>query len=384
MDILELEPLDVFSIRSARPFDVGGVVHADFVWPPPAWTVVGALRGVLAELLGLPAVEYGRAGSNHPRFANVVDRIGKPDGPAKFVIGPALVLDVETQSLRWPVPADVFAVREGTLKLRRLRATLLPRECQCNFKQGRTCVLAPPSDLSAHPEKSLPLRAFDSGLLLEWLSGKETLELGARSAQDSSPDFFTEPRIGICMDSTANTVREGLFYMRSAVQLALGRSLAVPLLDRGDGLPWEALQGQVARFGADGHLVRLRPPRPFNLPPAPGDRPLKRARILCAAPIHPGDLDNIEVEGHQVRVLAVAAGKPVRIGGWRLLTVRRNGAEVEQGPRTLRTYYPAGTVLYVESDGDLRKLHGQNLAQCEEERAAGFGFALVGQWPEQV
>lgn len=385
MEALQLEPLDVFSIRTAKPFDVGGITHAEFVWPPPPWTILGSLRGLLSELLGLPAVEYGHAESQHPRLREVVELLGPPDGPATFSIGPALVFDRRERTLRWPVPADVLQVKGAKEKdppiFARLSATELPEGALCNLPQGRTKMLIPPPKLSTHPEKSVKVKSLDNELLDQWLKGSETLEPRQDTASLSEPDFYAEPRIGIRIDPATNNVAKGLFYVRSTVQLASSRVLAVPLVEcaRG-GIPWQSVQGQVVRFGADGHLVRLTGPTKLPLPPVPAESPLNRARLLCVGPIHPQDVDQLQAQGKPVRVHAVAAGKPIRVGGWRLISRRRNGSEVQEGPRTLRMYYPAGTVLYVESEGDLTELHGQNLAADPEERSAGFGFCLVGRW----
>ena len=379
MEVLQLEPLDVFSIRSARPFDIGGVVHADFVWPPPPWTVLGALRGALSELLGLPAVEYGRLESNHPKFEAVKQVLGEPNGPAKFQIGPVLpaVQNGTQLSLRWPVPADIVAVEEGERRqrLERLEAIEPPAGTACSMKSRRTYILIPPPRLQEHAAKSPRIRAFDDELLGQWLQGVTTLSTGGTES-----DFETEPRIGIQIDPESNTVVEGRFYVRTAVQLKKDRVLALPIVDKGQGIPWDQLEGHAVRFGADGHLVRIRKPQAAQVPSCPASAPLHRARLLCVGPIHPDDISALENSRPAVRVLAVAAGKPVKIGGWHLVAEKRNGKEHQKGPRTLRTYYPPGTVLYVESESNLREFHCQNLAQSAEEKAAGFGFCLVGLW----
>jgi CRISPR type III-B/RAMP module-associated protein Cmr3 len=386
MEVLQLEPLDVFSIRSARPFDIGGVVHADFVWPPPPWTVLGALRGALSELLGLPAVEYGRLESTHPKFELVKRVLGEPDGAAKFQIGPVLPAVQTTGpngprlSLRWPVPADLIAVQDvsGQRRIERLEAIEPPTGTACSMREGRTHILIPPPRLEEHAAKSLGIRALDGGLLGQWLQGALTMMVPDPAVGES--DFETEPRIGIQIDPERNTVAEGRFYVRTAVQLRKDRVLALPIVDKGQDIPWHQIDGHAVRFGADGHLVRVRQPQAAEVPSCPASTELHRARLLCVGPIHPDDIDALENRKPAVRVHAVAAGRPVKIGGWHLVAEKRNGTEHQRGPRTLRTYYPPGTVLYVESESDLRELHCRNLAKREEEKAAGFGFCLVGLW----
>ncbi|GIW43288.1 MAG: hypothetical protein KatS3mg077_0570 [Candidatus Binatia bacterium] len=390
MEVLRFEPLDVFSIRTARPFDIGGVTHADYVWPPPPWTVMGALRGALAELLGLPAVEYGRPHSEHPRYASVTEVIGPPDGAARFKIGPVLPgvwQEAERQlRLRWPLPADVLSVKDGSqqgsTRLARLRPFRLPPGVHCNQPGGRTHALLPPADLPEHPEKSPTVRHFGTEQIAQWLAGEE-ITAAYSDRQEDDMDYYPEPRIGIRIDPETHLVSEGLFYLRTALQLARNRSLAVPLVHAGKDIPWAQIDGHLARFGADGHLVRIRKPIHVSLPECPAGKPLHHARLLCVGPTHPHAIAALERRNPPVHVRAVAAGRPVRIGGWKLLAQVRNGSEIPQGPRRLRTYYPPGAVLYVESEGDLRELHCQNLAHDPEEEAAGFGFCLVGLWQQE-
>lgn len=76
MNTLSLQPLDVWTVRDGRPFDVGGVVHARAVWPPSPWTVLGAIRTALCEASGVAAVEYGGGGSDEAAVKRVVEVLG--------------------------------------------------------------------------------------------------------------------------------------------------------------------------------------------------------------------------------------------------------------------------------------------------------------------
>jgi hypothetical protein len=150
------------------------------------------------------------------------------------------------------------------------------------------------------------------------------------------------------------------------------------VLHRGPAeVPWAALEGQLARLGADGHLASVAWQPDHSAWPPPPPALSGRAVLLFVSPVHPHDLAAISINGRAVEILAVAAGRAVAIGGWQL---RHDGSR-QVGPRRLRRYHPSGTVACVRADGDLACLHATSVARDPEEQAAGFGFCVVGAWP---
>ena len=329
MRFLELTPLDVFTVRDARPFDVGGVVHATSVWPPPPWTILGALRGLMVEALGFSVVDYAHRSGGNGRWKEVVERVGPPDGAAAFAIGPALLAAKHEQkhSLRWPVPADLLSYENpaspGKKFLRRLRAverTAFPAGTSCSLAQSRPLVLLPPAEQALHAEKSLSVTALHRDSLIKWLNGEDKIEVSNLQEENQSKeppgdDVAWKPRIGIQLDPDRHTVREGRFYVRQMTALGQGRSILVPLVDE-RGLPWDELKGQCVRLGADSHLARVDIVDGPDLLPQAGKGIGKRARLLTLAPLHPADVDALAHQGREVK--AVAARRGVRVGGWQL------------------------------------------------------------------
>lgn len=251
MRFLELTPLDVFTVRDSRPFDVGGIVHASGVWPPPPWTILGALRGLMVETLGFSVTDYARISTNNDDLKELVARVGPPDGAAAFAIGPALLAE-KRKRLRWPVPADLLSYEEtsnGSTRryLRRLRGverTALPGGAFCSLPEARSLLLLPPADEALHAQKGLSVRAFGGGLLDKWLSGEERIDLDsvprAESGANEGSDLAWEPRIGIQLEPERHVVREGRFYVRQVMALGQDRSILVPLVQE-NGLPWDDL-----------------------------------------------------------------------------------------------------------------------------------------------
>jgi CRISPR-associated protein Cmr3 len=80
-------------------------------------------------------------------------------------------------------------------------------------------------------------------------------------------------------------------------------------------------------------------------------------------------------DGVTLRVRAVAAARPVPIGGWDL---------ANNQPRPMRLAVPAGSVYWCEAlDGTgqdvMEAFHGQCLSSMFAE--IGFGQTFVGRWP---
>lgn len=371
---LFFEPLDVLTMRDGRPFDVGGIMHAGAVWPPSPWTVCGALRTLFCSVLGVSPLDYGAGEAP----TEVVSLLGSPDGAPPFRLGPLLLARPgKQQEFLWPLPADVVTRSDGD-KTRVERLRLVSRrkleEYGSRFgpASGRDAVFLPPR--RGRADKAPSLAAFRHQQLGAWLEGKNIPDPNG----SGELPVATELRIGIAMDNAANRVREGMFYARTAHALAKNWRAVVPVLERGPAeLPWEKLAGQTLRLGADGHLATVTWMAEWPLPPAAPCA--DEATLLFASPVRPSDLDALEQRDPPVRVRAVAAGKPAGIGGWQL---RSNGGR-EAGPRPLRRYHPAGTVARVRCDGDPSALHGTSVAADPEERAAGFGFCLVGAAPKE-
>lgn len=382
-EALSFYPVDVWTVRDGRPFDVGGVVHARALWPPSPWTVAGAIRTALCEAIGVPAVDYG-ARADNPAVRRAIELLGPPDGPPTFCLGPAL-LTHEAEAY-WPVPADIATFTDQRLirssRLRARRSEQL-RAFGCAWSRSeRALTLLPPLPPEGfeHPDKSVELKYFTHQQLEAWL---QSAAIPTVPQNGHRLPLKSESRIGIEIDDARGTVMEGRFYIRYAHALgdphalASEFSLRVPVVEPGgDGVPWKALDAQHVRLGADGHLAWLRwEPAAFQWPGSRAEG--GRGALLFLSPVHPGDLVEPVIHGTAVTVEAICAGRPVAIGGWQL---RRDGHR-QSGPRPMRPYYPPGTVIYVRAEGDLNRLHARSIARDPEERAAGFGFCLVGNSP---
>lgn len=386
--LISFRPLDVVSVRDGRPFDVGGVVHARSLWPLSPWTVLGALRTLLCELNGTPAIDYGALRERGKRLP-VDDIIGPPDGAPPFCLGPVFAVahpagGQGSPRLLLPVPADVVTVTvDGRTSMHRLGALPFPPVEGINgYARSTSCrsVVALPRPAGMRPDKTPAVTVFSREDLDWWLAGGDPPR-AATEAAGRSRWRLEDPRIGIAIDRRTGTVEEGRFYIRYTHQLEDGHAIAVTVVEPGPpALRWSHLQGLSLRFGADGHLASIEVDEQADPWPPPADPGADgKAALLFLSPVRPSDIRRLAESAGVAEVLAVIAGRPVRIGGWQL----RIEGNRQVGPRPMITYYPAGTVALVKvaDRAGFRQLHGRSVAQDDQERAAGFGFCLTGAWP---
>lgn len=375
MKAVVIELLDIVSVRDGRSFDAGGASLARALWPPTPWTVLGAIRARMVMALGQDPSEYGgrgwTSGADTPgHLAECVRRIGRPEDPPRFALGPVLLRRDDGEEL-FPAPLDLVSVassgQENPARLRPVEAWRFERAAWSGLRRGG--LLFPPDE--GHPGKKPPFRHLTSKQAKEWLEGSVP-----QTRTDETP-VVAESRIGIALDPNTGRVQEGMFYQRRGYALAYGWRLAVPFLD----IP-EDLEGELSLFDGLGEMGGDRHPARFSLAdfewPESPLRGEDKAVLWFLTPVQSGDLTDerlTEVAKSPVKVLAVASGRPVSIGGWRMW----RGAN---RPRPMRRYHPAGTCVYVE--GDASALQGRSVASDREERAAGFGVCLCGAWPRQV
>jgi CRISPR type III-B/RAMP module-associated protein Cmr3 len=391
-----IEPVDAWSFRDGRPFEVGEAFEARSLFPPFPWTVLGCLRtALLRELCGDPAryANPGRPGAcptctSGPCAAT--PRVGPPGGAPPFEIGPPLLARRGAHGgvdVFYPTPRDLVVLDPPGAEADRATCALLaPLEDS-------------PAD-AAHPLPALlpvgrrgpervadPKAAFvDVARLGDALAGTaRPWPRKSRSLVREHPAIESEPRIGIGIDSRTRTAGDGRFYVRDVVRLEDGAGLVVETSEE------LGLDGAMARLGGDGRLARISRVDPPSHP-EPAEPVGARFKVYLASPAwfgwpdrgdwRPGWLgggvEGVEPRsGVRVRLRGAAVGALVPAGGWDL---------ARQEPRPIRWLVPGGVVYFFEADdragarAAARAIHGQYLADDERMARAGFGLAFAGRW----
>jgi CRISPR-associated protein Cmr3 len=389
-EALTIKPLDIISVRDGRPFDVGGNHLARAIWPPSPWTVLGSIRTLLLNKLGVDLRAYGKGNPANSISDEVMKVVGPCDGPPGFCIGPVFITrenSVPFKNHVWiegsvpigggpvfPAPMDLVLVSSSETTQELARCSLKSKNELAQkgyFSSSKTpFILLPPDERRVEEPPS------KWGLTLEgmerYLSGETPVwpHAGKQVTGETERSVISDSRVGIALkDGVAD---EGMFYIRRGYTVAPGWSLTLPLFSKSGAAEKPSgkdpaniseeircLEGTL-RLGGDGHLARVDPCE-IHLPGGlrdnvkniknvenaenienVGEGPSNCAVLYLPGFTCPDDLTEESLSRSadcKVKVLAAATARPQPIGGWSI---------AKKGPRTMKRYLPPGTVIYIE------------------------------------
>lgn len=376
----ELEPMDAWFFRDARPSNMGeDQSDLESVFPPHATTVVGAIRAALARQQGWS----GRGDWSEPIKAVLGD--GFEDlGQLRFT-GPFLRKGGE---LLFPMPRHVLGETEHDDHDRPQffpRGWLAPSAEPIETDTGSLRLPVPPAPSGVGEKPPAPAEGFfvtNSGL-------QRTLEGRLPKAEQCvhCDRLFThEPRVGIAFDSerpSSRTTGEGSIYSPAYVRLAAGVSLVMGV----ERLPCDRVLPGLFPLGGESRLAACRELRPdaVHLPGTGADSG-SRSLLVLLTPARLGDVDGEDwfgprpgesaarlQEGASGHVVTALIDRPVRIGGW---------DSMKRRPRSLEPFVPAGSVWWLEGGG--ATLGRTARLGNGPYTTYGFGHVLLGQWPRSA
>ena len=378
------EALDTWFFRESRPLDAVGGAQLTSHFPPPARTLIGAIRTTLGDALHANWADY-RVNPEHPLRA----LIGSPDdlGPLHFT-GPYPMKDGQRL---YPAPLVVMqrqeadAAGKAQVDFTRLQPGDAPVACDL----GRVRLPIKQRDLPG----AKPLEG-------QWLTAaglKAVLDGGTPRAADmidAKALCSAEPRLGIALEHATRRPIDGLLYQTRHVRP--GADVAVGITLEGfDPLHWPAhlfAAKGLARLGGEGRPAAWERQAPDALPATDLPHGHKRLMLCLLGPTRftqgwlpdgfapQTDADGQgtgwlgELAGRPARLVCAVTGKPVREGGWSLAGDR---------PRDLHALVPAGSCYFLEFERaeDARAVaqacHGRQIGQ---DTAWGGGQVAVGRW----
>jgi CRISPR-associated protein Cmr3 len=381
--VWRFEALDTWFFRESRPLDAVGGAQLTSHFPPPARTLIGAIRTTLGDALRVNWADYQKD-QEHP----LRKLIGSPDnlGPLRFT-GPYPMRDGERL---YPAPLVVMQRKDTDAagKERVEFTRLQPGEAvACDL--GRVRLPIKQRDLPG----AKPLEG-------QWLTkaGLEAVLDGGTPAAgdviDAKTLCATEPRLGIALDEHARRPIDGLLYQTRHVRPASDTAVGITL-EGFDPAHWPAslfAQQGLARLGGEGRPAAWSRQPHTALPKTTLQHGDKRLMLCLLGPTRfengwlpdgftpQTDADGQvtgwqgELAGRRARLVCAVTGKPVREGGWDLVGNR---------PRDLHALVPAGSCYFLEFDRaeDARAVaeqcHGQQIGL---DTAWGGGQVAVGRW----
>lgn len=354
----ELTQVDSWFFRDGRPMHIGesGLAAVQSLFPPPATTVVGAVRAALARANGWSGKGYWKEKAPH-----VADVLGKSQDLGKVSFsGPFLTRNGQ---LLYPMPLHLLGVMSGDKWSP--RTMLLPGDpVECDLgKAVRLPAIQQCSDLPQGLKNGAGLFLTAKGMEAV-LTGKLPEDEDVLAPAEL---WKAESRIGIRREETRTTGDNGLF---STVHVRLADGVGICL--GVDGLPaeWNDPTGLIP-LGGEGRLAEI---RKLSLVDSLRSLPVDGQRGMGVLLTH-ADVDadaylpGGTLPGFACELVCACVEKSQRLGGW---------CFVAKSPLTVTTLLPAGTVFFFEHEQhDSQQPSSLRIGRrCEY----GFGQMALGTW----
>lgn len=361
--------VDTWFFRESRPMEAVGGAQLQSVFPPPARTLVGAIRTAIGEAMAVDWTAYG-SDAGHPLRAVMGD--AQSLGPLRFV-GPTLTFKNERL---YPVPLALLSASQP--RNERAFTRLVPGEAAVACDIGRVRL----------PTKKSPLEGAKP-LEGAWLTPKGLNKFldghvpDSRDVVDAGELFQSEDRLGIGRDAHRGSVEEGLLYQTRHVRPQ--SDVAVGMLV--EGLSAGSLPDSgVARLGAEGRLATWSRRDCSN--PMKSRSQGKRVVMVILTPTRflrgwlPDGFEQVVTEagttawegslgGVPLRLVSAVVGKTMREGGWDM---------VSAAPRAVENLVPGGSCYFFErmdASADGTALAG---VQVGQDTQWGRGEVTWGNW----
>lgn len=379
-EVWHFEALDTWFFKESRPLEAIGGAQLGSTFPPPASTLIGAIRSTLGEACGVNWHQYVK---NEGRAADWQALIGTPTDltPLSFQ-GPFLTYQKKRV---FPAPLSLMlATVNDQVRYTHLRPADQP--CVCDLGAVR---LPQKQDKTLLGAKLAENHYLTEQGLLAVLSGQAPKKADVLKADAL---FDTEERLGIARDQATRRPLDGLLYQTCHIRPRSETGVAIVV----QGLQQSQFKGLsqqgVVRLGGEGRLGAWQRQKVSPLP-----KPIiKGTRLLLCLLTHaafeqgwlPDGFEMVTAESHgrscqywvgelagkKVRLISCVTGKPVREGGWDLANKK---------PRELRGLVPAGSCYFLECDSEQDAKQVANAmqgAQWGQETAWGRGQCVVGMW----
>lgn len=376
--------VDTLFFKESRPMETPGSSELGSLFPPPARTIMGAIRTYIGENQD-EGIDWRAFASDekHP----LRSQIGYGDDFGQLHLN-GIWIHHNGERL-YPAPLNLLAKTEPNQ----------PKQlCYLHVGKPEDCDLGKQVCLPAIPKNQpgfKPLKHY-------WLS-KQGLEkvlsgqLPTDRNNDKNADLIhidelmqEEHRLGIARDNQHRTVRNTMLYQTRHIRPKATTTLAVELsgaMVTHDGL---------LRLGGEARLATLKTNQTTPALPKPKNIDKNKLRGIILYLLTPMKLPSgsaflpdfkrcsdesiacwqgrLGTQSIALKLISCAIGKAHREGGWDM---------AENKPKTVNNLIPAGSVFYCEVDQAhtistaIDALHNQ---QIGEEQALGRGHIAVGLW----
>lgn len=368
--IFSFDAIDTWFFRESRPYGTIGGSELVSVFPPPAGTIVGVVRTLIGESLGIDWKKY--------KNDTIKGIIGYGDdlGPLKFS-GPYL-----TQDKKRLYPAPTLLMKKDNLI-----SKLLPgKPVLCDL--GRV-------QLPAISSEEKGWQTIEN----TWVS-RETLKVilsgqvpGLAQLISAEKLFVNESRLGIGRNNARRTTEKSLLYQTRHIRPLDKVGIEVEVEGLEQSIRDKISSQRLIRMGGDGRFSAVNISEELTDDTLLMPENISGNQIMLAILTHAdfgGDWKPLEfsvkdtdndgntvwtgaLNGIKLTLISAITGKAMREGGWDL---------AENKPKTVKSLVPAGSVYFCKVEGDIqeavKKLH--SLKKIGNNTEYGRGELAVGVW----
>jgi CRISPR-associated protein Cmr3 len=371
-ELWTFEALDTLFFKESRPIESVGNNQLHSVFPPPAKTLIGAIRTAVGEHMKVNWQQFAQSEAGN----KVHQTLGTSQslGTLQFA-GPALY---QNNARLYPVPLVVLVGKDHAT------TRLAPGDItSCDLGKVQLPIKQNMAVAGAKPLEQAYLKESD---FVQCMQGNA---IDANKVIFSDELFTTESRLGIARDHARSTVQEGMLYQTQHIRPLPDADLAIGIELTGLhaselGLPERGL----LRLGAEGRLAAWSRAKTHAMPAIPATKQA-RGIMLCllshAQFAHgwiPDGFTATEdenqtvwkgiISGIPLTIVSAVIGKPIKEGGWDMVTKQ---------PKPLTSLVPLGSCYFCTSteplDAVQKTLHGLQIGQ---ETEWGRGLIAAGYW----
>lgn len=383
--------IDTWFFRECRPYSDLGGTELTSVFPPPARTVVGAIRSMIGEYAQVDWQTYRNGQrpvygtTNEVKEIDLIEQLGNPQ---------------EAESLGKLQCQGPYLLHQGK-RLYSVPLILLEKEgnftCLRPGQSATTCDLGRvrlPEFKDSLPGAKPLENAWVYADVLERILAGENPSL--KDILKGSDLFVNEPRLGIGLDKITRTAEDKMMYQTKHLRPREGTEVGMIVKGINPELH-PPTQGQEVRFGGEGRLAQVtieKPPPKFTVSKSTSVLATRNLLLMLVTPANLGgwllpafkpQLDEKQscevwhgqIDGIRLKLISAVLGKAIREGGWDL---------AKRQPHLVTHLVPAGSVYFcqLEEEGKtVREVMDQlNGFQIGQGTAFGRGELAVGIWKD--
>jgi len=381
---LFLEPTEPLLFRTGRPFDAGESNFAETVFPPTPETLQGAIRAAIATYWD-PDITLDEAFSK----PELVDLIGNRSSYGRFhITGIALGRSKEDETVErlFPSPSHLVTMNDtqGNKQLVRLKPQKMKDVISDQSESNEWYYLLPEEEVRS---KLKPLNCWltEDGLA-KALFTDEPLNRDEMICEEKI--YQRESRLGIGMDNTTKTTREGFLYQSQVIRMERNYGFVIDIRLRKPG-------GQTENTSTDFFMDDVQTQHQLRLPidgwiTFGGERRTAHFKILSHGKNQISQIER-EITGNLLYLATPAAfdggWQPKQwilpfvppiiaaishyqpIGGWAL-----NPGDSGGRSKTMRRCVPAGSVYFFDQQVTLK------WPLTDYGTEIGYGITYTGVW----